>query len=314
MSTRRRALVLGLVVAATPWARPSAASPPVVDHAPGAPPAPPPAAPRDTACERADPPLEEPAALGFEDAGFLEVRAACPRRGVFVRPHGAALIAVPEFYGRLGAGVLVGGRWAVHVGGGAGAAGAVELTAAMDVVAWQFVQNASIARTSLGTGMATVGAIFHDLGFERDGARFVPALRLLLPTSTAYHSARAFGVDPALVWAGRPVRSLDVYGSFGYAAWGTASLDGGGTHFWHGPTLALGFVGILFRYLQVVAQVDFLGRTSGGDFQVERVSITGALRLRVGRAFRLELAVGAPMTGTDRTDLVAGVNLSVLDR
>ncbi len=265
-----------------------------------------------TLCEPFDPPVEgrppaeapgTPVSLSWEEADFLAARSPCPVTGAWVRPRLAALIARSDFYGGLSASALVGARFALPSG--------IELSATMDVIAWRFVQNASIARTDLGTGQATVGALFGNLGFERHGARFVPALRVLVPTSTLYANARIVGLDPGLVWAAAPSRRVELFGSFGYALWG--ALSRGGVDLWHGPNFTVGAAATIVPRLKFLVQLDAAGKASR-DFQFERIAVSGALRLRLGTGLRLELAGGSVLGGIDRTDVIAGLNVSFSDR
>jgi hypothetical protein len=199
---------------------------------------------------------------------------------------------------------MIGARWATASG--------IELSAAMDVFQFRFVQNASIIRTALGTGHATLGVLFGNLGFERNGFRFAPAVRLLVPSSTFYRTAFLLGADPALVFGGALNRRLEVFGSLGYALW--TALGAGGANVWHGPTLALGSSLMVVPRLRILLQLDAAGRASLGEFDFERIALSLGVRLRLGRAFRLELAAGRVFSGIDRTDVVAGLNLSLTDR
>jgi len=246
--------------------------------------------------------LAAPIALSWESTDFLEARGVCPSTGAFFRLHGSALIAVADFYGRIGAGALVGGRLALPSG--------IELSLTGDL-AFEYVQNASIARTAFGGGPVTMGALFGNLGFERALMRFAPALRLLLPSSTLYRGSNVVGIDPALVWGGARGKRLELFGSFGYAIW--AAVSSGGLNVWHGPNLTVGAALMLFPRLKLLVQLDGHGKAAA-DFQIERIALSGALRLRLGSALRLELAAGTVLAGIDRTDVTAALNVSVLDR
>jgi len=242
-------------------------------------------------CDDATHAFEAPVHLSFEEADFRAPFALCPTMGLGVRGHGGAIIAVGDFYGALDAGALFGARWALPKN--------IGLSFAMDLVRWRFVQNATISRTVLGTGQATIGATFGSLGFERRGARFVPGLRVILPTSSTFHSARTVGIDPTLSWGTR-VRTFDVFGSFGYAVWGTISR--GGFNLWHGPSATAGTALTIKKRFSILLQADLHGVANHGAFDIERLALSAALRLRLGRALRLELAAGRAFYGADRTD------------
>ncbi|TAK24047.1 MAG: hypothetical protein EPO40_24920, partial [Myxococcaceae bacterium] len=154
------------------------------------------AAQGSTVCERGriGPRLPLGVTLGEADLGMTP--SPCGGRVLSLEGRGTALLELDDFYGAIDAGAVISGsyplsdRW--------------WLSGAIAPLQFRFVQNASIAATTLGLGATTLG--LH--AWLVDGPRWrVSAYgRLRVPTETGRQYAATVGVEPgvAALWSPSP--------------------------------------------------------------------------------------------------------------
>ncbi|MFZ5469340.1 MAG: hypothetical protein ACOZIN_07870 [Myxococcota bacterium] len=235
--------------------------------------------------------FEGPVAFGYYEADVATGRRACPRTEIGLGAKAGAVIDTPDFYGGIAADALLFGSYALD--------DTRELFATLELLHYQFVQNATLKGTSLGLGQLTAGMSFY--GYQSGAFRGSTSARLMLPTSTL-GNARIVGAElgHALSWRG--LSKLEVHGYLGLDF--SAALSAG-------PALprlgGLANVGVQYSPLPWLGLVLDVNTHIGGATDY----LAPALALRVGtRSFGAELGATLPLLGNDRHDAVGGIRLA----
>jgi hypothetical protein len=282
-------LLAGPALAEAPAGSPPANAPSLSTPAVNQPPPPPPC---DTARHPGLP--EGPIAIGLGDADFATARRACPRTEVTIAGRGGAIIDTPNFYGALAVDALIAASVAIDR--------RAELFGTLDVLHWQFVQNATIKGSDASLGQLTLGGSFIAASRARWAAS--PWARLLLPTSTASAQARTFGAEVGIAATLRPREWLEFHAAFAGDASFAVGVPAGGRS---GLTLVGGAQLAPFTWLALALDLELaFGHLAGLD----RFAPALAVRLRPYRGFSIELAAVVPVAGADRHDGVALLRLA----
>jgi hypothetical protein len=236
----------------------------------------------------------DPVPTPLRDGGIDGQPGGCLRAEAAVRLIAVAEIDTPGFYGHLGGGLAVAGRFLV--------APTVEVGGELRAVDALYVQNAVIKTTDLAYGPLVVhaaigrplagGQLALRVDAEVPGSRADTATFRVAGGVTAAYSAF---VGPRLVVHAR-LGGLASYASSsgGSTARGMGRL-GGDLVWWARPSLAVA-VGLDLQ----------AGWYHGFDDTMVRVALHG--RLRGG--WRAQLGIGAPLLGAERAN--AAVTLGVL--
>ncbi len=251
------------------------------------------ASPCDAALGR---PFTGPAELGVRESGLGVPRSPCRRRELFARLLGAATIDTPDFYGTLVATTQLGVRWPLALWGG------LELSADAAVADFRFAQNASVKASELTYGPFALGLLWEgSLRVLGVPVSLAPALRLVVPASRLGVDGERGAGELALHLGLRPRRWLSLDAHVGALVQLFEAADGGTSQF-HQAYAALG-AGIVLR--------DWLALLAGGEAGfgwygagLDHLLVRGGLRFAVGRAGTFDLAVAAPVAGSERTDLL----------
>jgi hypothetical protein len=248
------------------------------------------------ACAPDNDPAAGPLAGGTGPADFGAVPEACGATDAALRARASALIApaMPDYYGNIIGTATLTGRYQL--------AEHSTLSAAADVFAYRYVDNANLASHGASIGPATVG--FHQsfaLGAATAAAVYV---RLLLPVDTARKEGAETGAELGGAFR-QPVASRIVLdGGVSLAA--PIDVVAGQTHLRFEPAaLAEGWLR-LRRWVALGAGVNLrtaLAPSADLVSVVPRLSARFALRRRFWTAVLVEL----PVAGSDRTDLIAGL-------
>ncbi len=243
---------------------------------------------RSTAASLGDGPIT----VGLAEADVATGRRACPRTELAFGGRAGAIIDSPHFYGAIAADALLSGSYAWSE--------RRELFATLELLHYQYVQNATLKGKSVGLGQLTAGA--SAVTFESSRFTGAASFRLLLPTATANAHLHEVGLELGHALSYRAAPAIELHGYLGGEA--SAGLSGGAALPRFG---ALGVVGIQvspWRWLGLVLDVD--GRAG------EVSSLAPALALRFGltQALSAELAATVPLLGRDRHTGVAALKLS----
>ena len=246
------------------------------------------AAQGSTVCERggrSGPRLPLGVTLGEADLGMTP--SPCGGRVLSLEGRGTALLELDDFYGAIDAGAVISGsyplsdRW--------------WLSGAIAPLQFRFVQNASIAATTLGLGATTLG--LH--AWLVDGARWrVSAYgRLRFPTETGRQYAATVGVEPgvAALWSPSPRVTV----AFGASLQGLFTVLG--SHTVSRMTAQVtADVGVLLRWFEPVLGAELrVGTDDDGAF--EYIAPKLGLRFHPGRRWVIALDAMMPLGGIDRT-------------
>lgn len=229
--------------------------------------------------------------VGLAESDFGTARRVCAQTEVGLGGRGGAIIDTPNFYGHLAAqGVLYGSYALSHK---------LEIFGTLEMVEFNFAQNASLKQTSLNLGHLTVGATRHLYGSAR-GTGAVSA-RLLLPTSFGIANARLMGVEAGHLYSFSPASWGEVHTYLGVDF--TAALSAGPSQPRVGVTGLAGFQYSPTNWFGVV--VDVMGRYGAHT----ALSPSLALRFRIIQV-AVDLSMTMPLIGSDRHLALAGLRVA----
>lgn len=238
-------------------------------------------------CERGriGPRLPLGVTLGEADMGMTP--SPCGGRTLSLEGRGTALLALDDFYGAIDAGAVISGTYPLN--------GRLWLSGAIAPLQFRFVQNASIAATTLGLGASTLG--LH--AWVVDGARWRVSVygRVRVPTETGRQYAATVGVEPgvAALWSPSPRVTV----AFGASLQGLFTVLG--SHTVSRMTAQVtADVGVLLRWFEPVLGAELrVGSDDDGAF--EYVAPKLGLRFHPGRRWVIALDAMMPLGGIDRT-------------
>ena len=233
-----------------------------------------------------------------QPADFGAVPEACPGSDLSLRLRGELFdgSAAPDFAGRIVAGATARGRRRIN------ARSAISI--AVDLVTYQYVNDAGLAATGASFGPATVG--YHLLLATGAQAAFAAYARLLLPIDTSRQSGIETGLE--LGASGRARLSRRWLADGGLSLAGPLFVTGGQAHgqlepaalaeVWFAPRPTFALFGGGSLRLEVAPTFTLMS-------VVPRAGVRGALAHGLWLAFLAE----APVAGDDRTNLIASLFL-----
>lgn len=237
--------------------------------------------------------IEGPAPLSFYDADFGVGRRACPRNELSLGVGGGAVIDVPAFYANLGASLLASASYVYTP--------KLELFGTVELVRYDWVQNATLKGSMIRLGQLTVGASY--LLWDTGTFAVAPVARVMLPVFLT--GARTFGLE---VGAAGTWRITDRFDAHAYL-----SLDGSGALLSPGDGVFRGGLG-----LELGAQynvTDWFGALLGAKLHafhrnglrpasqpLDYLAPLLGLRFAFGKHVGAELSATLPLLGADRHD------------
>lgn len=237
-----------------------------------------------------------PLPAGVGPADFGAIPEACPASDLALRLRGTLLVASakPDFYGNASAGAMLRYRLPVSA--------ATWLSVALDATTFRYVANAVVTSSGFGSGPPTVG-LYHAVARTQVWAVALYG-RALLPFDTARHDGFETGLE--LGTAARLSRRSHLGLDGGLALVAPVDVTGGQAHrslrpaglleVWYSPRAWVA----MFAGAEARAEVS---PDTAFTSVAPRVAARFTLRHRVWLAVLAE----APVAGTDRTDLVAGL-------
>ncbi len=253
---------------------------------------------------RADAPCDDsvidPVVTPVRDAQLDAQRGACLRDELSAGVRAHVLIDTPGFHGVLGGELDLGGRIVV--------AKAHELSAALTLFDYTFVQNAVNKITHTGYGPLVLGAAAGSAIASR--ARAALSLRIEVPLTDDERDTTRLGGQLAGIISGSLSPRVTLHARLAAIGRLTSSLGG--------ETYRLAFIAgtdLAFHVrprvaLQVGTDV-MAGWASGVDHVIARAGIH--LRLREGGASRLRIGAGVPFAGSEQTNAILDVTV-LIDR
>jgi hypothetical protein len=231
-----------------------------------------------------------------QPADFGAVPDACPGSDLSLRLRGELFdgSAAPDFEGRIVASGTVRARRRINARSG--------ISLALDVITYQYVNDAGLAATEASFGPATVG--YHLVLASGARAAVAAYARALLPIATARQSGIETGLE--LGGSGRARLSRRWLADGGVSLAGPLVVTGGQAHgqlqpaalveVWFAPKPAFAlFAGSSLRS-EVAPTVTLIGITP-------RAGMRSALAHGLWLAFLAEV----PVAGDDRTNVIASV-------
>src|SRR6185295_11087702 len=237
--------------------------------------------------------FDGPVAVGFFDADFATGRRARPRTEIGLGVLGGATIDTPDFYGAISGGALLYGSYAVP-------SQPMEVFASLEVVKFQYVQNASLKGTSTSLGQGSLGATYVLL--HSGGVVVAPSMRLMLPTDTSMPDVRTVGLEVGGAASWQVVGPLELHGYLGGDL--SAGLSAGAT---------LARPGLLVTGGVLWSPASWFGAAIDLNAHVgEQRYLAPALGLRaaIGKSFGIELAGTLPLLATIRNNAAVGLRLA----
>lgn len=250
----------------------------------------------DRACAKTiEPRLNEgPVVLGLYDADFGTGRRACLRSELALYERFGAVIDAKDFYGGVRADTIVSGSYWLRP--------RLELFGALELIHWEFAQNATVKASTIGLGQLTVGA----QGLILETKRWVLSGygRVLLPTASWTPSVQTIGAELGVNASFRPHRKVELHGHLGGDL--TAGLSAGPADVRGGTTLMVGVQYTPARWFALAVDLStVLGHRAALDAFLPSIG----LRFRVWRGLGLELDATAPVAGADRRLAIAALRL-----
>ena len=232
--------------------------------------------------------------LGPGDLGVLP--EACEATEASLESRAAVLVANPDLYGSLQAGVGVRGRAVV--------AERTWVSLWAPSLEYRFVANATVEaeRVSLGGAVADV----HHRLVVTERAHVAPFVRLLLPTETGFNRAARWGAEHGVAGTMRIHDRLEVVSGFSFSL--VSVVNGGRALSVLGESLSADLVYRPWRAFAVAAGLG--ARFALADAQpFESFDPRLALRFHPLRGLFIVLGVAAPLWGRDRTDVGVAFSL-----
>ncbi len=252
-----------------------------------------PARAEDDACRKwIDPGLPEgPVALGFAEADVATGRRACPRSEAGIGTRAGAVIDTPNFYGAISVDALVFGSHALSE--------SLELFGTVEVVRYQFVQNATLKGQSLTLGQLTAGAALST--FARGNLHTATVGRVMFPTAFYMPHVRLIGAEIGEAVTYRPGERLEIHGYLG----GDFSAGLSSAQALPRPGL-LATAGAQYSpWSRFGVALDLTARMGATSY----VGPALALRFRPFGPVHAELQATLPLAGTDRHDGAFGLRI-----
>jgi hypothetical protein len=236
-----------------------------------------------------------PIALTLGPADFGATPPTCVSTGVALEGRGTALIDTPDFYGALSAEAVLAGSFALGE--------ATWVSAAVNVLRYRFVQNASVVGTHLGVGPTSVG--LHRVMLRGERWRVAPYARLLLPTETGRNFSVQLGLEPGASASFEPLPGLSLGGGLSLPV--TVVVLGERTLWQLAPRASLDAAYAPWRWLELAVGAELRLALEGGglDFVAPKV----AVRLYPWRTLHVQLAGMMPLVGLERTDFRGSLGL-----
>jgi hypothetical protein len=253
------------------------------------------ARPLFAACDNTPNPglVDGPVNIGLYESDMATGRRACPRSELTLGARAAAIVATGRFYGNIGVDTLLTGSYSIRNRG--------EIFGSLEVVHWQFVQNATIKGTEIGLGQLTLGGSLVAIETER--WVLTPFVRMMLPTSTL--GERVLGGELGVASEFRPHRRLALHGFVSFDVSGGASSAPAFIR--RGASFALGMQYMPWSWLALTLDLDV---QVGHLDDLDVVALAPSLRFRFRRGFGLELAALAPVAGEDGHDFALLLRLA----
>ncbi|HLL54969.1 MAG TPA: hypothetical protein VK447_15550 [Myxococcaceae bacterium] len=238
---------------------------------------------------------EGPVGVGYYEADFATGRRACPRTEIGIGMRGGAIIDTPNFYGAISADALLFGSVALNP--------RLELFGTLEVVHYQWIQNASLRGDQTSMGQATAGATY--VIYQEGAFLLAPSARMMLPTSTASANVRTMGLELGAAASYRAFSWLEVHGyaggdmSMGFSAAPTDAR--------FGLLLLAGVQWSPLDWLGVVLDMNgHFGARAGMDYMAPVLGV----RVRIYEGLAAELGMTLPMAGADRHDALGGLKIT----
>lgn len=237
-----------------------------------------------------------PAVIGFYEADYATGRRACPRTELGIGERLGAVIDTPNYYGAIAADTLLTGSWALGP--------RTELFGTLELVHYQWVQNATIKGSVLGLGQLTAG-ITH-VAHQHGAMALAPSARLMLPTSFTSGNVRTLGAEVGSALDYRAFERLDLHGYVG--ADFSAGLSAAPAQPRFGLFAIAGLEFAPWRWLGLVLDLHahLLHRAP-----LDYIAPAIALRFHLTRALGVELNATLPLAGADRHDALGGLRISL---
>ena len=233
------------------------------------------------------------ATAGFYEADFATGRRACPRTEVGLRERAGMALHLADFFATLGAHTHLFGSYALDP--------RTELFGTLEVLRFQFVQNATLKVTSLSLGQLTAGAT--RVVYQEGPLAVAPSARLMLPTSTL--GVATLGVELGAAADLRLAERLNLHGYAGADV--SLGLSAAAAQPLAGALLSLGFQYTPWNWFAVVVDVDaHLGSRAPVDYLAPAV----ALRFAIWRGLGVELGGAFPLLGADPHTAAGALRLS----
>jgi hypothetical protein len=237
---------------------------------------------------------EGPVVVGLYDADWGTGRRACLRSELAIAERLGATIDTKDFYGGVRADTIIAGSVRLRP--------RLELLGALELVRYEFAQNASLKASALGLGQLTLG--LQGLALETRRWALSAYGRVLVPTASTTPSVQTTGVEVGVAASFRPHRKVEVHGHL--AGDFTVGLSAGPPDVRGGTALLLGVSYTPATWFGLTIDLQaVLGHRAALDALLPQL----ALRFRLWRALGLELAGTAPVAGADRRLALATLRL-----
>lgn len=233
------------------------------------------------------------ATAGFHEADFATGRRACPRTELGLSERAAAALHLADFFATLGAHTHLFGSYALD--------SKTELFGTLELLRYQYVQNATLKVSSLSFGQLTAGAT--RVVYQEGPLAVAPSARLMLPTSSL--GVATLGVELGAAADYRLAERLSLHGYAGADL--SVGLSAAAAQPLAGALLSAGIQYTPWSWLGLVVDLDaHLGARAPVDYLAPAI----ALRFALWRGLGAELGGAFPLLGVDPHTAVAALRLS----
>jgi hypothetical protein len=248
------------------------------------------------ACPTENDPAAGPLAGGIGPADFGAVPEACGATDASLRLRGALTVAstMPDYYGSFLGATTLRGRYQV--------AERSTLSFAADVFNYRYLNNAGLASHVVSVGPATAGFLqTFSIGTAAATALYA---RVLLPLDSARHNGIETGLELGGSLRARAGSRVVIDGGLALPA--PLVIAGGQAHGRLEP-VALAEAWLRLRPWVALGGGASLRLQAAPDFYLASTAPRVAARFALRRRFWAALLLEFPVSGTDRTDLIAGL-------
>jgi hypothetical protein len=234
-----------------------------------------------------------PSAVSLRDTGLDQNRVACAVDGLSIGTRAHATIDTPNFYGTLGASLMLDYRY-LHAAG-------FEFSVGAQLVDYRFAQSAVFTKGDLAIGPVSIGVLRpRTTSWWGIPVAVGHAIRFEIPYTNSSDQNLTVAASPAFLATLTPSRVLHIHARMAALLWSVLPESGADSRL-----ALLASTDIAYAPANIFAITTGV-EAQGGWYGVglDHVQARAGLRTGLGASGVLELSAATTLAGAERNDLV----------